>query len=126
MRPEDETPDVPAGDDPGEAGEPEAPPPATWAGRRRAEGDEAEADAALDVDEPGDEAEPEGEEPDDGEPRAEEPGGEEPGEDEPEEGEEPGEDEPGEGEPEDEASPRTRSPTRRKPPIPARRSRPRP
>ena len=103
MRPEDETPDVPAGDDPGEAGEPEAPPPATWAGRRRAEGDEAEADAALDVDEPEDKAEPEGEEPDDGEPRAEEPGGEEPGEDEPEEGEEPGEDEPGEGEPEDEA-----------------------
>jgi polyisoprenyl-teichoic acid--peptidoglycan teichoic acid transferase len=100
MRTEDETPDVPSDDDPAEAGEPEAPPPATWAGRRRAEGDEAEA--ALDVDEPEAEAEPEGEEPDDGEPRAEEPRGEEPGEDEPEEGEEPGEDEPGEGKPEDE------------------------
>jgi polyisoprenyl-teichoic acid--peptidoglycan teichoic acid transferase len=87
MRPEDETPDVPSGDDPAEAGEPEAPPPVTWAGRRRAEGDEAETDAALDADEPGDEAEPEGEEPGDGEPREEEPVGEEPGEDEPGEGE---------------------------------------
>ena len=87
MRPEDETPDVPSGDDATEAGEPEAPPPATWAGRRRAEGDEPEADAPLDTDEPGDEAEPEGEEPDDAEPRAEEPRAEEPGEDEPGEGE---------------------------------------
>ena len=86
MRPEDETRDVPPADDGDGTGEPEAPPPATWAGRRQAEGDEAEAHAELDADEPGDEAEPEGDEADDGEPRE----------------EEPGEDEPGEGEPEDE------------------------
>jgi LCP family protein required for cell wall assembly len=53
MRPEDETPDLPPDDGAGDAGDPEAPPPATWAGRRRAEGEEPETEADADPESPG-------------------------------------------------------------------------
>jgi polyisoprenyl-teichoic acid--peptidoglycan teichoic acid transferase len=54
VRPEDETPDVPPPDDDQNAGEHEAPPPATWAGRWRAAGDEEQVADAPAEDAPAD------------------------------------------------------------------------
>ena len=67
MRPEDETPDVPPTEGEDGAGEQEAPPPATWAGRRRAEGEgpppaDAEPDTEGETDDEDDPAT--GDEPD--------------------------------------------------------------
>jgi polyisoprenyl-teichoic acid--peptidoglycan teichoic acid transferase len=100
VRPEDEKPDVPA-DDEGAAGEPEAPPPATWAGRQRAgageepgetEGPEPEAMEPEEVEPEAEEpAEPEAEAEEPAEPEAEEPSEPAPEAEEPAEVEEPDE-----------------------------------
>lgn len=52
MSPEDETPDVPPPDDDQNGDQHEVPPPATWAGRRRAAGDEELAEEEPAADEP--------------------------------------------------------------------------
>ncbi len=94
MRPEDETPDVPPADGADdEAADGQAPKPATWAGRRRAEEEQGEDEPEVEDDEP--EAEDDEPEAEDDEPEAED--------DEPEaEAEEPEPDEAEEPEDEDE------------------------
>jgi LCP family protein required for cell wall assembly len=74
VSPEDETPNVPPPDDDQNADEHEVPPPATWAGRRRAAGDEGPAE-----EEPAADAQAADE------PAADEPAADEPADDEPEE-----------------------------------------